>query len=175
MINAIHDVDDLHYITGMQVKSVYAVSRNSIRGGEVEDSTSVLFELKEGPTCTYFLSDGTPAPWGYDLAAQEMHFIDCCPGENSMRVFGTKGSFGLPNMDYYYYLPERYGWTEPMQKKHFEVGRPDPATATLAHFADLCAGRETVPRCSGEEGLATLKVVQAILKSAEEHRIVELD
>lgn len=175
LINAIHDVDDLHYITGMQVKSVYAVSRNSIRGGEVEDSTSVLFELKEGPTCTYFLSDGTPAPWGYDLAAQEMHFIDCCPGENSMRVFGTKGSFGLPNMDYYYYLPERYGWTEPMQKKHFEVGRPDPATATLAHFADLCAGRETVPRCSGEEGLATLKVVQAILKSAEEHRIVELD
>lgn len=175
LINAIHDVDDLHYITGMQVKSVYAASRNSIRGGEIEDSTSVLFELEEGPTCTYFLSDGTPAPWGYDMAAQEMHFFDCCPGENSMRVFGTKGSFGLPNMDFYYYLPERYGWSEPLQKKHFEVGRPDPATATLAHFGDLCAGRETVPRCSGEEGLATLKVIQAILKSADEHRIVEIN
>ncbi|MDD6651889.1 MAG: Gfo/Idh/MocA family oxidoreductase [Eggerthellales bacterium] len=174
LINAIHDVDDIHYVTGMHVKRVYAASRNSIRHGKIEDSCSVLFEFEEGPTCSYFLSDGTPAPWGYDLAAQEMHFINCRPGENSMRVFGTKGSFGLPNMDFYYYDEDHYGWTEPMQKKHFEVGRPDPATATLAHFADLCAGRETVPRCTGEEGLATLKVVQAILESAAKEEIVTL-
>lgn len=175
LINAIHDVDDLHYITGMKVKSVYVASRNSIRHGKIEDSASVIFEYEEGPTCTFFISDGTPGPWGYDLAAQEMHFIDCYHGENSLRVFGTKGSFGLPNMDFYYYLPERYGWTEPLQKKHFEVGRPDPATATLNHFIDLCKGRETVPRCTGEEGLATLKVVRALLKSAETHQVVELD
>lgn len=175
LINTIHDVDDFHYITGMKVKKVYAAARNSIRNGEIEDSVSVLLEFEEGPTCSYFVSDGVPSPWGYDMAAQEMHFMDCYHGENSLRVFGTKGSLGLPNMDFFYYLPDHYGWTEPLQKEHFEVGRPDPATATLDHFADLCAGRETVPRCTGEEGLATLKVIQAILESAEKQQVIELD
>ena len=55
------------------------------------------------------------------------------------------------------------------------MGGPDPATATLEHFGDLIDGVELVPRCSGEEGLATLKVVQAILKSAESRSVVELD
>lgn len=175
LINAIHDVDDMHYLTGMRVKRVYAAARNSIRGGQVEDSASIVFEFAEGPTCTYFLSDGTPGPWGYDLAADEMHFINCRPGENSLHVCGTKGSFGLPNMDFYHYDPAHYGWTEPLLKTHYEVGRPDPATATLDHFADLACGIEAVPRCTGEEGLATLKVVQAMLRSAETKEIVELD
>lgn len=174
LINAIHDVDDLHYVTGMTVKRVYAVTRNSIRGGQIEDSASIMFEFAEGPTCTYFVSDGTPGPWGYDLAAEEMHFINCRPGENSLHVCGTEGSFGLPNMDFYHYDPAHYGWTEPMLKTHYEVGRPDPATATLHHFGDLICGTETVPRCTGEEGLATLKVVQAILESAASKKIVEL-
>ena len=174
LINTIHDIDDIHYITGMKVKRVYTAARNSIRHGLIEDSASVLLEFEEGPTCSYFVSDGTPSPWGYDMAALEMHFMNTYSGENSLRVFGTKGSFGLPKMDFFYYLPERYGWTEPLQRKHFEVGRPDPATATLMHFADLCTGVETRPRCTGEEGLATLKVIQAIMKSAETHQIVEL-
>lgn len=175
LINAIHDVDDFHYITGMKVERLYAAARNSIRGGQIEDSVSILYEYVGGATCTHFVSDGIPGPWSYDMAAGEMHFFDCCPGENSLHVFGTKGSFGLPNMDFYYYEPERYGWAEPLRKKHFEVGRPDPATATLSHFADLCTGKETVPRCSGEEGLATLRVIQAILESADKKAIVELD
>jgi hypothetical protein len=32
---------------------------------------------------------------------------------------------------------------------------------------DLCLGRETVPRCSGENALDTLKVINAIQESAE--------
>ena len=53
LINAIHDVDDLNYTTGLTVKRVYAASRNSIRGNEIEDSVSVLYEFAEGPTATY--------------------------------------------------------------------------------------------------------------------------
>lgn len=175
LLNTIHDVDDFHYITGKKIVQVHAAARNSIRHGKIEDSVSALFEFEDGSTCSYFVSDGVPSPWGYDMAAQEMHFMNCYHGENSLRVFGTKGSFGLPNMDFYDYLPEWYGWQEPLQKHHFEVGRPDPATATLEHFADLCQGRETVPRCTGEQGLATLKVVKALLKSAETGEIVRVD
>lgn len=175
LLNTIHDVDDFHYFTGRKVERVYAAARNSIRNGKIEDSVSAVLEFEGGLTCSYFVSDGVPSPWGYDMAAQEMHFMNCYHGENSLRVFGTKGSFGLPNMDFFDYLPERYGWTEPLQRHHFEVGRPDPATATLDHFADLCDGIETVPRCTGEQGLATLKVVQALLESAKTGKIVQCD
>ena len=44
-----------------------------------------------------------------------------CPGENSLRVFGTKGSFGFPNMDLYYYDENAFGWTSPMLHEHFTV------------------------------------------------------
>ena len=175
LINAIHDVDDMHYLTGMRVKRVYAAARNSIRGGQVEDSASIVFEFAEGPTATYFISDGTPGPWGYDLAADEMHFINCRPGENSLHFFGTKGSLGFPNMDFYSYDEDHFGWAEQLHKEHFELEENDPMTAELEHFVDLCQGRETKPRCTGEDGLATLKVINAILKSSDTKQIVDVD
>lgn len=174
LINAIHDFDDLNYVTGMTPAKVYAAARNTIRGNEVEDSVSAVVEYKEGVTCSYFVSDGTSGPWNYDLAAEENTFFTMCPGENSLRVFGTKGSFGFPNMDLYYYGEDAYGWTSPLHHKHFDVEKNDPMTAELDHFVDLCKGRETVPRCSGEDGLATLKVINAILESAETGNPVEL-
>lgn len=174
LINAIHDFDDLNFVTGMTPAKVYAAARNTIRGNEVEDSVSAVVEYKEGVTCSYFVSDGTPGPWNYDLAAEENTFFTMCPGENSLRVFGTKGSFGFPNMDLYYYDEDAYGWTSPLHHKHFDVKKNDPMTAELEHFVDLCKERETVPRCSGEDGLATLKVINAILESAETGNPVEL-
>lgn len=175
LLNTIHDVDDFHYLTGRKVEQVYAAARNTIRHGKIEDSVSAVLEFEGGLTCSYFVTDGSPAPWGYDMAAQEMHFMNCYAGENSLHVMGTKGSFGLPKMDFFNYLPERYGWTEPLQRTHFEVGRPDPATAELMHFADLVEGKETVPRCTGEQGLATLRVVNALIESAKKGEIVKLD
>ena len=107
-------------------------------------------EYEGGVTASYFVSDGTPGPWNYDLAAEENTFFTMCPGENSMRVFGTKGSFGFPNMDLYYQDDDAYGWLRPVKHEHFEVEKNDPMTAELEHFVDLCLGRETVPRCTGE-------------------------
>ena len=45
------------------------------------------------------------------------------------------------------------GWTSPMLHEHFTVEKNDPMTAELEHFVDLCKGRETVPRCTGEKTL----------------------
>lgn len=176
LINAIHDIDDLNYTTGMKVTRVYAAARNTIRGNEVEDSASIVIEFDNGVTATYFISDGTPGPWNYDLAAEENHFFQWCPGENSLRFFGTQGSFGFPNMDFYHYVDDdHYGWAEKLVMEHFDVEKNDPMTAEIEHFADLCLGRETVPRCTGEDGVATLKVINAILESAETGKLVEID
>ena len=62
-----------------------------------------------------------------------------------------------------------------MVKEHFELEKNDPMTAELEHFVDLCTGREKTPRCTGEDGLATLKVINAILESAERKQIVDID
>lgn len=47
-------------------------------------------------------------------------------------------------------------------------------TAELEHFVDLCKGREKTPRCTGENALDTLKVINAILESADTGNPVEL-
>lgn len=174
LINAIHDFDDLNYVTGMKPVRVYAAARNDIRGNEVEDAVSVIVEYEGGATATYFISDGVPGPWSYDLAAEENLNYGLCADENSLRIFGTEGSFGFPHMDLYYYNKDHYGWNEPLVKEHFDLEINDPMAAELDHFVDLCKGRETVPRCTGENALDTLRVIIGILKSAETRQPVDL-
>lgn len=174
LINAIHDFDDLNYVADRKPVKVYAAANNTIRGNEIEDSVSAVVEYEGGVTASYWISDGTPSPWNYDLAAEENTFFTMCPGENSLRVFGTRGSFGFPNMDLYCYSPDDYGWTSPMIHEHLECVKNDPMTAELEHFIDLCKGRETKPRCTGEDGLATLKVINAILESCDSGSPVQI-
>ncbi len=158
----------------MKPVRVYAAARNGIRGNEVEDAVSVIVEYEGGATATYFVSDGTPGPWSYDLAACENLNYGLCDDENSLRIFGTEGSFGFPHMDLYYYGKDHYGWNEPLLKEHFDLEINDPMAAELAHFVDLCQGREHVPRCTGADALDTLRVVNGILLSAETHFPVDL-
>ena len=56
LINAIHDFDDLNFVTGMKPTKVYAAARNTIRGNEVEDSVSAVVEYEGGVTASYFVS-----------------------------------------------------------------------------------------------------------------------
>lgn len=177
LVNAIHDVDDLNNVTDMTVSRVYAAKRNLLHGFEAEDSVSVLFEFAEGPTATYFIADATPSPWNYDLLAHENEQWAPETGENCLHIFGDKGSFGFPNMDFYHYpddTPEHYGWRNHLVKEHFEVERNDPMESEVAHFLDLILGRETTPRCTGEQGLASLKVINAVIESADTGNIVEI-
>ena len=46
--------------------------------------------------------------------------------------------------------------------------------AELDHFIDLCRGRETKPRCAGEDALETLRLIIGIQKSAETKQAVDL-
>lgn len=177
-VNAIHDIDDLNNVTEMTVSRVYAAKRNTVRGYEVEDNVSVLIEFEEGATATYFVSDGTPSPWNYDLLAHENEQWAPETGENCMLIFGDKGSFGFPNMDFYHYPSDEldeFGWRHPMVKEHFEVERNDPMESEVNHFVDLALGREAVPRCTGEQGLASLKLINAVIEASESGQIVTID
>lgn len=175
LVNAIHDFDDLNNVLGLPPKRVYAVKRNSIRGNEAEDSASALIEYENGPVVTYFVSDGTPSLWNYDLLGQADERFAWETGDNSMRIFGTKGSFGFPNMDFYTYKDkEHWGWNYPLIKEHFGVEFNNPLISEMNHFFDLCLGIETVPRCSGDQALLSLKLITAVLESCRTGQVVDI-
>jgi predicted dehydrogenase len=97
-------------------------------------------------------------------------------GQDSMHIFGTKGSIGFPSMTFYTYPDEEHwGWFQPLVHEQIPVELNDPMQSELDHFFDLCLGRETVPRCTGEQGLKTLKMVNAIIESANTGQVVTID
>ncbi|WP_346206877.1 Gfo/Idh/MocA family oxidoreductase [Caldifermentibacillus hisashii] len=166
LINGIHDIDTLRFLTGLTINSVYAAIRNSIRNNPVEDSASVIMETEEGPIVNYFLSDGVPSPWSYDLNAKEnkkfSHFDDDC-----YKFFGTKGSLAFPSMNFYYYEDNQFGWEHPLKVKTFEIDENDPMTDELKHFIEMLRNDDVKPLVTGEDALETLRVTMAIKKSAK--------
>lgn len=176
LVNAIHDLDDINNLMGMTPVRVYAAKRSTIRGNEAEDSCSAVIEFAEGPTATYFVSDGTPSPLCFDLLAKSDERFVQYEGQNNLQIFGTKGYFGFPNMEFWSYPDEEHsGWMHPLTYERFEVEYNEPTQSEVDHFADLCQGRETVPRCTGEDGMRTLKIVNAIIESGNTGQVVTID
>lgn len=173
LINGIHDIDTLRFITGLSIQSIYAAKRNSIRNNPVEDSAAVLMETVEGPIVNFFLSDGVPSPWSYDLNAKEnmkfFHFDDDC-----YQFFGTKGSLAFPSMKLYYYEDDQFGWEYPLKVRTFDIEDNDPMTDELKHFVDMLRNDDVEPLVTGEDALETLRVTLAIKESAEKSQKIEL-
>jgi predicted dehydrogenase len=173
LINGIHDIDTLRFVTSLTIKSAYAVMNNTIRKHPVEDSAAVIFETVEGPIINYLLSDGTPSPWSYDATAKEnpkfaQYEEDC------YKVFGTKASISFPSFTVFSYDGENYGWEQELKKEIIDVVENDPMTAELEHFIEVLRG-EAEPFVTGEDGLETLKVITSIKRSAEIGQKVEVN
>ena len=176
LLNAIHDLDDITYFTnGLKPLSVFASGSNRIRRNPSEDAVSVLIEYEQGVTATYFISDGCPSPWNYDLASEEDERYVGCSDENSLKLFGTKGSLCYPHMNLYYYPENKAGWNHPLKKETFSVEKNDPLASEVAHFVDLCLGTTKKVRCSGNDALNTLKLVTAIFESLDSHSLVKIE
>lgn len=172
LINAVHDIDTIRFMTGLTIERVYASSQNLIRKNEVEDTASILMETAEGPTINYFVSDGVPAPWSYELTTGENPKYARAKGD-CYYFFGTKGSIAFPSFTVYTYDENQYGWDHPLQLKKMNVQDNDPMTAELLHFIDIVKSGVS-PFVTGADALETLKVILAIKRSAEERRIVEI-
>jgi predicted dehydrogenase len=172
LINSIHDIDNLRFVTGLKINSVYAATRNSIRGNAVEDSASMIIETEQGATINYFVSDGIPSPWSYEFNLREnpkYHHYD----ENCYYFFGTKGSLAFPSFNIYSYEEENYGWEHKLITEKLDVAENDPMTAELLHFIDVLRG-EAVPLVTGEDALETLKVINALKESAAKEQKIYL-
>jgi len=161
-INLIHDIDLLRHFCG-EIESVQAVESNRTRGHDVEDSAVILLAFESGALGTVSVSDTIPAPWSWELTAGENPAYPEIEAA-CYTIGGQRGSLSIPDLRLWSYSGEP-GWWEPIDCRTLPVNKADPLPLQFAHFLDVIDGGAR-PLVSGEEGLRTLAVIDAIKAAA---------
>ncbi|SDX36629.1 Predicted dehydrogenase [Geodermatophilus africanus] len=171
LINLVHEVDGLRWLVGDVVR-VQATTSDAVRGLPVEDTAAVVLTFANGALGTFLLSDAAASPRSWEQTSGEDTSYPSHPDEDCYHLAGTAGSLSIPTMR----LRTSTGppsWREPFETATVEVPRRDPLAAQVEHFAAVVRG-EAEPLCSGRDGLATLRVLAAVVESAATGRPVDL-
>ena len=90
-------------------------------------------------------------------------------------VVGTDGSLAVPTMRLKTYASkEDRSWWKPFQTATAPIDRADPLARQLAHFCAVIRG-EAKPRVTARDGLANLRVTEAIAEAARTGTTITLD
>ncbi|MEM7025167.1 MAG: gfo/Idh/MocA family oxidoreductase, partial [Pseudomonadota bacterium] len=111
------------------------------------------------------------SPWSWELTARE-NPVYPRTGESCYLIGGTHGSLSLPDLRLWQNGGDR-GWWEPLSATSLPHDHADPLVEQISHFSAVIAGAEP-PLVSGEEGLESLRVLEAIQVSAVTGAAVEL-
>lgn len=161
-INLIHDIDLLRFLCG-EIALVQARESRRIRGNEVEDTAVILLEFESGALGTVTVSDAIAAPWSWELTAAENPAYPAT-GASCYTIGGDAASLSLPDLTLWHY-PDRKSWWEGLEKTALHYVPEDPLLLQIRHFCEVIEGR-VQPMVSGREGLAALRVVEAIKQAA---------
>ncbi|MGB7303989.1 MAG: Gfo/Idh/MocA family oxidoreductase [Burkholderiaceae bacterium] len=174
LTNLIHDVDLLRYLCG-EVAFVQAVHSSAHRGFDIEDTAAILLGFANGVLGTITLSDTVVAPWSWELTAGENRAYPQT-NQSAYLIGGTRGSLSLPDLGIWH-NGDTPGWWQPISRESMPIAAGDPASDPLVlqlqHFCAVIAGTAT-PLVSGAEGLATLRVIEAIVDAADKHSRIDL-
>ena len=170
-INLVHDIDLICYLLG-PVQSVQSSTSNLIRKYEVEDTAVVNFIFKSGALCTLSVSDTIVGPWSYELTAGENPAYPVT-NQSAYYIGGTKGSIQFPNLKHWYNKGER-SWWKPMYHKDMNI-RLSRFTLInqINHLCDVVTGKAK-PKVTGEDGLQSLKIFDAIIKSSKSGKKISI-
>ena len=170
-INLVHDIDLICYLLG-PVQSVQSATSNLIRKYEVEDTAVVNFIFKSGALCTLSVSDTIVGPWSYELTAGENPAYPVT-NQSAYYIGGTKGSIQFPNLKHWYNKGER-SWWKPMYHKDMNI-RLSRFTLInqINHLCDVVKGKAK-PKVTGEDGLQSLKIFDAIIKSSKSGKKISI-
>lgn len=171
-INAIHDVDLLRYLCG-DIVSVQATSTNAARGFEVEDTVVTILKFASGALGTLNLSDSVASPWSWELTSGENAEFSKTT-QSCYLVGGSKASLSVPDLRIWQHQNEDGHWKTPITATAISSQNVDPLAAQAAHFVDVIRGNAT-PLVSGEEGIKSLRVIEAMRQSASRDQAVVLD
>jgi predicted dehydrogenase len=151
----IYCINAARYLFRDEPIAVMAVSANSgdERFREVDETTSVVLAFSDGRLASFTSSFGSADTSRY-------------------RLVGTKGDVAIESAyDYAKTMKQTVTIKGKSTTKSF--AKRDQFAPELLHFS-TCILSDEPPRPSGEEGLADVRIIEALYESAETGRLVEL-
>jgi predicted dehydrogenase len=171
LLNMIHEVHNLRMLCG-EIVAVQAFASHAMRGFPVEDTVSINLRFANGALGSFLLSDTAASPRSWEQTSQENKAYSTYSDEDCYVIVGTNGSLSVPTMRIKTYprAQDRSWW------KPFEVGvigmvRDDPLKHQIEHFGTVIRG-EAQPLVSARDGLANLRITEAIAEAAKSGRVV---
>lgn len=162
-VNLVHDVDLIRHLCG-EVESVSAHAAPSQRGFANEDVAAAVLTLTNGAIVTISVSDSTVAPWSWEMTSGE-YPIYPKTDQNCYLIGGSRGAISLPDLRLWRHDGEQPDWWTPISAVACGYVNSDPLVNQIQHFRDVIQG-VVDPLVSAEEGLRSLRAVEAIQMSA---------
>ena len=173
LLNMIHEVHNLRMLCG-EIVAVQAFASNAIRGFAVEDTVCINLRFANGVLGTFMLSDTAACARSWEQTSQENKAYSSYDDEDCYVITGTHGSLSVPTMRLKTYpRAQDRSWWKPFEVSTLEMERADPIAQQMEHFAAVVRG-EVAPLVTAGDGLANLRVTEAIVLAAQTGRTVEL-
>jgi predicted dehydrogenase len=173
LLNMIHEVHSLRMLCG-EIVAVQAFSSHATRGFAVEDTVAINLRFANGALGTFMLSDTAACPRSWEQTSQENKAYPSYDDEDCYVICGTHGSLSVPTMRLKTYpRPEDRSWWKPFEAGVVGMLRDDPLKHQMEHFGAVVRG-EAQPLVSARDGLANLRVTEAIVAAAKTGGTVEL-
>lgn len=169
-VNLVHDVDLMRHFCG-EVVTVQAQMAPSRRGYENEDVAAAVLRFESGAVGTITVSDSVVSPWSWELTSRE-YPVYPATSQSCYLLGGSEASLSVPDLTLWSHQGGR-NWWNPVTATNMAYQSADPLLNQIRHFADVICGRAQ-PLVSGEEGLKTMMVIEAIATAAQSQRLVEI-
>jgi predicted dehydrogenase len=173
LLNMIHEVHNLRMLAG-EIVAVQAFASNATRGFAVEDTVAINLRFAGGALGSFMLSDTAASPRSWEQTSQENKAYPSYADQDCCVIAGTDGSLAVPTLRLHRYArPEDRSWWKPFEVDTLALRRDDPIRLQMEHFGAVVRG-EALPLVSAHDGLANLRVTEAIAEAARSGRVVQL-
>ncbi|GHE22204.1 Gfo/Idh/MocA family protein [Halomonas urumqiensis] len=163
LINLVHDLDLLRHLCG-EIASVQAMTQNSLRGFEVEDSAVIQLEFANGALGSLTGSDAVVSPWGWDQNVNEVPIFAKHLEQSCYFLAGSEGALSIPQLTLWRYGDTR-GWQHQLVCESHRYPQDSAQQRQLAHFLKVARGLAE-PLVSVADAARTLAVIDAIQEAA---------
>ncbi|HVE48681.1 MAG TPA: Gfo/Idh/MocA family oxidoreductase [Casimicrobiaceae bacterium] len=173
LLNMIHEAHNLRMLCG-EIVAVQAIASHATRGFPVEDTVAINLQFDNGVLGSFILSDTAASARSWEQTSQENKAYSTYPDEDCYVVMGTFGSLSIPTMRLKTYdNAEDRSWWKPFRESVVATRRDDPLAHQFEHFGAVVRG-EAKPLVSARNGLANLRVTEAIVEAAKRGGTVQV-
>ena len=171
LINLIHEIHNLRMLCG-EIVAVQAFASNSVRQFAVEDTAAINLRFASGVLGTFMLSDTAACGRSWEQTARENPIYASYDDEDCYVISGTQGSLSVPTMRLDRFSGEP-SWRTPFERTKANLRRADPIRLQMEHFGAVARG-ETEPLVGARDGIANVRVTEAIIEASKTGRTVTL-